>query len=316
MGEVKTGIRKPIFIIGCPRSGTGILQNMIRLHPEVAYASPATSAIIGFLSKCNFDIKSRFGIARMIDFIAIKTPKFLLPKMLRGPYDGFFEEDELPKGVEDYHIWSRYEKKYPDCHYIDEKNVTENEESFIKKVVKYHLDYFGRSRFLSKKPSNSLRIRFINRIFSDSIFIHLVRDGRAVASSILNKRKQKDISSWWGAKPPRWKEMLDKPPIAQCGLQWKVITEIIESDARRVLNNNRYMRVKYEDLMDNTMTTLKNLFEFCELDYSKVKNRIEYHAGELENRNYKWKKNLTKKQKELLTNAIGNHLKTYGYLVE
>jgi len=41
-------------------------------------------------------------------------------------------------------------------------------------------------RFLEKTPKNSLRIRFLNKVFPDALFIHLVRDPKENISSIID----------------------------------------------------------------------------------------------------------------------------------
>lgn len=313
MEVIMKKIRKPIFIIGCPRSGTGILQNTLRFHPEIAWVTPITNAIIMYLLKYNLDVRHRFKMVRLLDSLLVKFPDSALPKLLRGPYDGFFENDNLPKAVEDGIIWGQYES-YEAGHafYMNEKDVTPEKREFIQKVILYHLEYFGAERFLSKKPSNSLRIRFINEIFSDSIFIHLIRDGRAVANSLL-ERKQANKDIWAGTRPVGWDKMLDKPPIMQYGWQWKTVVETIERDANMVLNGDRFIVIKYEDLMENPAYTLQNIFEFCDLDYKKVRDKIDRYAGQFENKNYKWKRHLTKRQKQLLIDLIGHKLREYGY---
>ena len=40
---------------------------------------------------------------------------------------------------------------------------------------------------MNKNLQNSFRVRLLNLIFPDAKFIHIIRDGRAVAFSILNK---------------------------------------------------------------------------------------------------------------------------------
>ena len=46
---------------------------------------------------------------------------------------------------------------------------------------------WGRSRFVDKTLLNCFRVRLLNAIFPDAKFVHIIRDGRAVAFSILNK---------------------------------------------------------------------------------------------------------------------------------
>ncbi|MBL1217751.1 MAG: hypothetical protein D8M59_09670 [Planctomycetes bacterium] len=43
----------------------------------------------------------------------------------------------------------------------------------------------GNRRIMEKTPSNCLRVPFVNAVFPESLFIHMVRDGRDVVSSTL-----------------------------------------------------------------------------------------------------------------------------------
>jgi Sulfotransferase family len=47
---------------------------------------------------------------------------------------------------------------------------------------------WGRSRFVNKNLQNSFRVRLLNSIIPDAKFIHIIRDGRAAAFSLLNKK--------------------------------------------------------------------------------------------------------------------------------
>lgn len=309
MTDIK--IEKPIFIIGCPRSGTGIFQNLIKLHPDVAYVTPATNNLFGALSNNNIKINPPTFVSSLIDWYVKKGKDEFVPERFKI-YDGIIKEDGLPDAVEPSGIWTTIDDHF-EKDYLDENDVIEKHRKYLRDQTQFHLKYFKTSRFLNKRPKDSLRIRYINRVFPDSIFLHLIRDGRAVANSIYN-RKVKNNSKWFGLNPPGWEDFKNEKPIIQAGWQWKKVLDIVEEDSNEVLDKDRYLAVKYEGLTERPMEIMKDVFQFCELDRKKGIDSISSYSNILENRNYKWKKQLSDDQKKDLMSTIKGQLRRYNYL--
>lgn len=305
-----TGWKKPIFIIGCPRSGTGIFQNLMKFHPDLSYVTPATDNLFGFLANNGVDLDPPTIILKLMDWYVKNSDNGFVPERFR-PYDGPIKGDELPIAVEPPGIWTVIDDHF-DRDYLTEEDVIKEQTAFLRNVISYHNRYFDVSRFLNKRPKDSLRIRYLNKIFPDAIFIHLIRDGRAVANSIYYRRKEAN-KDWFGARPPGWKEIRDKDPISQCAWQWKKILEIIKNDSKKLLDDSRYLKVKYEDITSYTKNTMEKVFDFCELNPEKAMRYISKYFDILESRNYKWKENLSHKQKRSLNEEIKSTLKKYGY---
>lgn len=302
---------KPIFLIGCPRSGTTILHQFMRLHPSVAWITPGTNLFYPHMKMAQILDKflMRFKNNRFKRIIPPNIRRQLFPySSLKIPY--------LPETSEGHLIWKKVIRKAKadgDSDYLTEKGATHDASAFFRKIVIDHLEYMNGERFLSKNPADSLRIRFINKIFPDAFFIHILRDGRAVANSLLNERKSAgNINKWWGAKPSNWRDLQKYEPILQVGLQWKSIVETIERDAK-ILHSKRYLVIKYEDFTEKPIPILKEIFEYVELDFSIVKKDIEKYAKNVRNMNWKWQKNLSEHEKEILNKYIGGKLEELGY---
>lgn len=152
----------------------------------------------------------------------------------------------------------------------------------------------------------------MNKLFHDALFIHILRDGRAVVHSILKRReKAGNIYSWWGAKPKNWKKLLHYEPVQQAALQWKYIIETIWEDAK--LLGSRYLLVRYEDFVANPTKILQKLFDFIDLDYERVEKELKLHAKEIKDMNWKWRKNLSKEEIDKINECIGEKLAELGY---
>ena len=71
---------------------------------------------------------------------------------------------------------------------MTENDYTEEMAAYFRKKYLQVQNLWGRPRFVNKNLQNSFRVRLLNLIFPDAKFIHIIRDGRAVAFSLLNKQ--------------------------------------------------------------------------------------------------------------------------------
>jgi hypothetical protein len=151
----------------------------------------------------------------------------------------------------------------------------------------------------------------LNEIFPDAIFIHIIRDGRAVVHSIKRAR-EKHSAQFWGTKPPGWRDVLTHPALESCALQWKMIMEHILESAQH-LPQNRYFEVKYEDFIARPAETFTCLGEKCGLTWSD--GFMDDIANGLQNRNFKWQTNLNPDEKDTLALLLGELLGRLGYKI-
>ena len=195
---------------------------------------------------------------------------------------------------------------------LTEADLSPEMEDRFKQVVKNHLKFTGKPRFISKQTANSQRIRTIHAMFPDAYFVHLIRDGRAVANSLNNVSWWQNTDVWWlDGRPNKWQEMGEEP-IKLCALQWQHdVAEILES---KHLFADRYLEIRYEDLVVDPHGVIGDVLRFCELrETSKFSQCI---PDDLKNMNYKWDKNLSERQKEAVHESIGDFLIQLGYGVQ
>lgn len=143
----------PFFIVGCPRSGTTLLQLLIANHPNIAI--PPESHIFDRFSK----IFANYG--NLEDEVNLK----LLVKDI----------------LEDYHIrdWELGMSLVDFCSQLKDKSIR----GVISLVLDLYARKEGKIRWGDKTPQHALYLREIENILPESKFIHLVRDGRDVAVS-------------------------------------------------------------------------------------------------------------------------------------
>jgi hypothetical protein len=83
--------------------------------------------------------------------------------------------------------------------------------------------------------------------------------------------------------------------------------------ALSLIDEERWMYVKYEELCEKPEDTFRKVLAFCELDYSENFER-ELGKFELNSGNDKYEKDLYKKQIYQMSEILNSHLKYYGYI--
>ena len=266
-------IQSPIFIIGSPRSGTNAFYHRFAQHPELASITNITK----------------------------KFPQFLPATRTLM----VFRSDHSP--TEAGNVWGRFVCRDNDL--LTQADVTPKARRFLHKVILNQLKIFKKHRFVNKNPRNSFRIEFLNEIFPDAIFIHLIRDGRAVANSILRSRT-KHNGNYWGVQPPGWQNLLDKPPLEACALQWKLTVEHIHQSAQ-ALPASRYLEIRYEDLVESPLDVFERVTQHCRLTWEP--GYWSNILSDLQNMNYKWQKNFNPNDAQGLNRELGELLIRLGY---
>lgn len=170
----------------------------------------------------------------------------------------------------------------------------------------------GKTRWADKTPSNTFDVAMIKREFPNAQFIHIVRDGRDVYLSCKKR---------WGNQSSR----LDIQKAAKKWAGW-VWTAYRHTER---LGTDRYLLIKYEDLVSDPEKTLMNICAFLGEEYSSC--MLEYHKKETwvlkeerqhfellsrppePSRAYVWKKEMSREEVNLFDSAAGSVLHKYGY---
>ncbi len=197
------------------------------------------------------------------------------------------------------------------------EDVSERNRYKLQKITS-QLKTEKRNRLLVKITGWS-RVGFLSEIFEDAKFIHVIRDGRAVANSLINVNFwlgwQGDYKWRWGKLPSNYhKEWEDSEQsfIVLAGIQWKIMMDSYEK-SKKLLKPKNLLEIKYEELCENPIETFKQVVEFSELNWSKDFEKV-INDFNVKNTNEKWEKDLNKKQQTDLSQVLENHLKKYGYL--
>ena len=241
-------IKRPVIVIGAPRSGTSILGRLLSQSPGVAYANE--------------------------------------PRLI-WRYGNDSRSDILPTS-----------------------SVTPAIREYIRNGFKKYVVRHSGHRLVEKSPANSLRIEFVNEIFPDALFVHVVRNGYESVDSIARYwdshtqgASQRRIGSnqsilverlreahWtqvphyalelvrrinpirsvgkrqlWGPRLPGLDQWVRDMPVKEvAALQWRFCVEMACSIGRQ-MPQDKYMEIRLESI---DISSLQAIYDFCGLDWS------------------------------------------------
>jgi hypothetical protein len=205
-----------LFLVGASRSGTTLLRSMLDSHPEIGVPKEEKS---------------------LIPLVGVWSA--------RVPDGGLLEADDARK-VDLRRIakeWKLPEEDVVGAVGADPVEVSEA----LRRLVSVYAAAQGKSRFAYKMPAYGRHMLVLAKLFPDTPFIHLVRDGRDVASALVE---------------------IDFGPATydEAAFEWKRTVESARS-AGNELSSRRYREVHFEQLVSDPGSTLKEICEFVSFDY-------------------------------------------------
>jgi Sulfotransferase family len=204
------------FVVGCGRSGSTLLRAMCDAHP--ALAVPPESHFIVPLAPPGRDAASRpLDVAGFVDRLCANE-HFGLWGLERADVAAALESTPPPS--------------YPDA---------------VRRIFALWAEARGKERYADKTPGYVLHIPTLARLFPEAVFIHLIRDGRDVASSFLELG--------WADR------------IEDAALHWRLRVRRGRR-AGRALPAGRYHELRYEELVADPAAQLRELCAAIELPFS------------------------------------------------
>lgn len=231
----------PFFILGNPRSGTTLLRLMLDAHPDVT-VPPECGFMIWFYPKYNSWNAQDCTKETVELFVAdLKTAKKI------DSWDLNFDKLEE-------HLLNVAPASY--AHLVDE-------------VYSFFASQHHTSRQLWGDKNNFYlnHIKEIIEIFNQARFIHIIRDGRDVACSYkeLNNKK---IHSDFAPKLTN--------SIKEIAKEWQENNVLILNDLEQCVRKDRFISVRFEDLVLSPSDELRKVSQFLDIDYHP--NMLAYYT--------------------------------------
>lgn len=161
------------------------------------------------------------------------------------------------------------------------------------------------------------RLGFLAALFPTARFLHIVRDGRAVAGSLLTQpwwEGWRGPSQWrWGAltedQERRWEKTESFAVLA--GLQWEAQLDAVDI-ARSLIPPDQYHEIKYETMCADSDRAVAEILEFAGLRSCRQLEEA-HETRPFVSANQKWRRNLTVLDQHALETAIAPTLRRWGY---
>jgi len=297
-------IKKPIFIIGVPRTGTTLLHSILCAHDHLAWFS-------------NQDIKN--WISDLEHFQIYDYYKWLKSTKKKIPMNeeallvfgkrlgsGLKQFGHPPKGTSKIPIEGEiFWRKHFGSEYV--KDISIDKKIMLAKSLLETIENQSKTRFVCKAPNNSMRLFAIQKIFPDALFINIIRDPRAVVNSMLQRYKEE------GKFQPDI-QIKNKASYANLDLIEKFSTlykEVTESIYEFMIkNSDNFLNIKYDDLIMDPVNEVNKVIKFCELEDRNPKKMMPPLRKKT---NEKWKKNLTKEDEKRIFEIVEPALEKMNY---
>lgn len=269
MTEKKGTLCEPIFVVGCGRSGTSLLRRLLNQHRDIGI--PLESLfIVDYLQA-----SARLPLARMVGMI-VREPEL--------------QEWGIKATAEDLE----------GCGTIAEA---------IDRLHRLYIDPKGKTRWGQKTPRFVRNLPLLQSHFPQARFVHLVRDPRAVAGSLVRSNVHRS-TAFYGAR--RWK--MD----VQFGLSFEQASP------------SSVLRLRYEDLVARPGDSLRRVCDFCavefdpamlappastSLEYSDFYSEIHTHVGRPASQAFvdRWTSDLSDQEVAVIESVAAELMDRLGY---
>jgi hypothetical protein len=270
--EAIGGVADPfLFIVGCDGSGTTLLRAMLERHPSIAI--PDESYFIVRLAR------RRRYYERHDTF---DTDGFLADLGCDRDYQRWnISHDAVARALSE-----RPPRDYSDA---------------IRRVYEVYASQNTKARYGDKTAAYVRHIDELDRLFPDAVFIHVVRDGRDVAQSVVER------SAEW------------PNTIGEAAILWR--RNVVRGRRLGASLGDRYVEVRYEDLIRDPRRALAMLCAVAGLrrddraltemlGYRTVANASMPRAGASLRRS---RRTISKRDRRLVEEIAGGALDATGY---
>lgn len=220
------------LIVGCGRSGTTLVRSMCSAHSRLAI--PYESHFIVPLGRPL--ARARYETGNVLDLEVFLTALF-------GQLG--YQQWGLPPAEVRQYLQDRRPSGYPEG---------------IRCVFELYARREGKERYGDKTPDYVTDITMLAELFPEARFIHVIRDGRDVASSWLDTEWQ------WGPQDAE-----------EAALYWRYGVRKGRKAGEK-LGPQRYLELCYEDLVAKPQEVLQGLCGFIDLEFEEHMLRYHEHA--------------------------------------
>ncbi len=231
-----------LFVVGCPRSGTTLLQRMLNSHPIMAVANDT------------------HFIPRALE----KTRPSATDELIQGRR--VILDRQLVDGVRDYYRFRRMGLSDDEVNQAAESS--ESYQEFVSRLYQTFARQQKKEIAGEKTPDYVRHLPLLHAAFPGVRSLHIIRDGRDVALSLLEWANSR--------KGPGRFDLWESDPIAVSALWWRWQVDS-GREAGDILGKGCYQEVLYEQLVDDSEQSLRDIAAFLGIPFAQ--EMLEYHEG-------------------------------------
>lgn len=272
-------VDRPTFVVGVDHSGTTILYRMLARHPDLAWFSQYS------LRDGTLPGRARVPLNGWINRTGRRLSGFTWRKDLRVV---------RPEPRECFGIWRRLIPRGDALLYASD--CTDEKAERVRSALAAELRAWHLRRMLIKTPYLTRAVLLLNHIFPDAHFVHIVRDGRAVALSNQERIAKEG-------------ELAPRDALRKSARYWVETLDYLDECAEHL--GSRLTTVRYEDFCQDVHASVAAAFEFCGLDPSEA--RLDGVPRTLTPTNDRWLNECSAEDRELLDQELGETLPRWGY---
>jgi sulfotransferase family protein len=275
------GADRPVFVLGCPRSGTTLLQLMLHSHHRIAIP-PETR----FVLTC-YEARNGFGDLR------VEANRRALAGAITGKRATLFYD----LGLDAAEVTGEIVAGPPTLG------------SALGTVFRAYARRFGKPRWGDKRPGYYAYIPALLRLFPDAQIVHLIRDGRDCVASLKSMPWFKQdiyaaISTWLEATAACRRAARRLPAGSYTELRYE---ELVADPAAHMAALCEFLGEEY----DPAMTQPRTAAEIA------IPKRKTWHADTREDvstaRSGTWQDRLEPWEAALCEAVMGRRLRELGY---
>ncbi|MGD8398273.1 MAG: sulfotransferase [Anaerolineae bacterium] len=294
-------IHDPVLIIGCPRSGTTLLFNVLSEVPSLWS--------IGYESK---EIIERYHHPREKDWdsgaldagdLTPTSRAFMLRAFERAAAPGTFwaRVNRLRGWLRGNALWQGIKRRGRTTAAGSgvSSAVPQQGLRVVRGLVRARNRIVPRRgqaiRLLEKTPENCLRLPFLLALFPDTRVIYLTRDARSNVNSLIEGWRQPHLfpgyqvpvplaipgytrDRWAFTLIPGWRSLTARRLEEVCARQWIACNEAVLAHRASSSGAVPYLTVRYEDLVADPAPVLAQIAAFIDVDFE---GSLARHAAQL-----------------------------------
>ena len=226
-----------VFIIGTGRCGSTLITELLAAHPDIGFISNIDDNLsrFNFLGKFN-NLLFRSELGRFTKKGGLRYAPSEAHRLISEQVSPIYADSSRDLYCEDVTPWMK-----------------QRFAQFFEARIRAQ----GKAVFLHKYTGWS-RVGFFSTIFPEAKFVHIIRDGRAVANSWLQMpwwNGYKGPENWhWGPLPESYQsEWLTghQSYVLLAGIGWKMLMDSLEKGCSQLQREN-FLQLRYEDFLKDS----------------------------------------------------------------